>query len=490
MKGSHSRRNRSAGKDSVAVADDLIRQVSESVVARSTGRRARGQIAVPPAPTLVRAPEPPAPPMPPAPPVPAEPVRYEAPVLKAPEAPVQPAPPKNDPPAVQRPPKAAEESGRQKKPALAIFCYLEPECAIGKYIEQIAPLLAERGIAVHIFSRHPFKNFSAGIKVHELGLCDGPDILASTSEYTLRALSAFLTEFSAESAHVSLLGFEWSSVRALLELSRTKRPAVLLSLHSLECQRSDLSSEMSRKIQELEIEGLRIATSILTHDSAAAEAALKRVPDCKARLAPATQRFAIEDFSSGLDAGAVKARFNVGPIDPTILYVGNFDDRHGPELLMKAVPAIVKNHPQARFIFIGDGPAMWPMRVHARYLLLEHVVRFPGHLSGKALHELIEAADVICVPSRERTGDWIIHAAWAAKRPVLTTHAMGQDLKHEENAVLVYPNEGSVVWGVERILFDEGLRKKLAANGHQKLLENSGWGRTAAQIADLMGVNK
>ena len=498
MKGTKGR-NRAVNK--TGVADDLIRQVSESVVARSTRRRNRPMDQPAESPEL-RAPVPVT--TPDATPAveiqetpkevaiitlpPGLPIASTAIVEAVPVAPVQrietPAV-AEPPPSVKAPPAAPFVSSG--KGALAMFCYLEPDCAIGQYIAQTAPLLAERGVPVHIFSRHPFNCAAPGVNVHSVGLCEDSDLLASVNEFTLRALNAFTAEFGANSS-VSVLGYEWSSVKALLELSRSRKAPVMLSLHSLESQRSDLSSDLSRKIQELEIEGLQCAGTVLVHSNEAADAAGKRMPECRAKLVQAAARFPVEDFCSGLDAGEVKARYQIGPIDPTILFVGNFDEAHGPDVLMKAAPAIIKNHPQSRFILVGDGPLLWPMRVHARYLLLEHAVRFLGHVEGKPLRELIEACDVICVPSRQRTEDWPILAAFAAKRPVMTTHPMaGSWLKHEQDSVHVYPQENSCVWGIERILFDEDLRKKLAANGHQKVLESHGWSRAAAQLETLIG---
>src|SRR4029079_6689864 len=99
-----------------------------------------------------------------------------------------------------------------------------------------------------------------------------------------------------------------------------------------------------------------------------------------------------------------------------ILFIGELDDRHGPDALIKSVPTILKNHKQARFVFVGDGALQWPLRVHARYLLLEHAVRIVGHLSGDPLYDLIQSCDIVCVPSRAKTDDWPVLAAWAAKR--------------------------------------------------------------------------
>src|SRR5262249_35783298 len=152
----------------------------------------------------------------------------------------------------------------------------------------------------------------------------------------------------------------------------------------------------------------------------------------------------------------------VGPVDPTILYVGDFDERYGPDLLVKAMPAVLKNHPQTRLIVVGEGALYWRLRVFTRYLLLEHAGRFPADVRGQAMGELVQAADVIAVPSREATPWWPFLAGWAARRPVVATHnAAPTMLEHEKNSVLVYPSENSLVWGIERILYDAELGRTI-----------------------------
>ena len=184
-------------------------------------------------------------------------------------------------------------------------------------------------------------------------------------------------------------------------------------------------------------------------------------------------------------------------MDPTILFIGELDERHGPDILMKSVPAVLKNHPQARFVFVGDGTLLWPLRVYTRYLLLEHAVRFAGHMEGQPLRELIQAADIVAVPSREQIGEWQVLAAWAAGRAVVATHNVGGAtaslpcvalLEHERDGVLVYPHESSLVWGLERMLYDHALRKNAGLNGKRKLLARFGQASAARQIEELMGV--
>jgi glycosyltransferase involved in cell wall biosynthesis len=156
---------------------------------------------------------------------------------------------------------------------------------------------------------------------------------------------------------------------------------------------------------------------------------------------------------------------------------------------VKALPAVLKNNKQARLIIVGDGSLYWPLRVYARYLLLEHAVRLAGNVEGQALYELIQAADVIAVPSRESTPWWPILAAWAAHRPVVASHEAALGLvEHEQDSVLFYPNENSCVWGIERVLFDPGLGRAIARKGRRKLEERFGWNAVAAQVEELMNV--
>ena len=132
------------------------------------------------------------------------------------------------------------------------------------------------------------------------------------------------------------------------------------------------------------------------------------------------------------------------------------------------------------------------MRVIARYLCLEHAVRLIGDLTGQPLNDLIQAADIVAVPSRVQTEWWPILAAWAAGKPVVTTHAMegALQLQHEINAILAYPHESSIVWGIERLLFNWDLATKIAANGHQLLQERHGFSAVAAQVDEILGLSQ
>lgn len=381
--------------------------------------------------------------------------------------------------------KAADEV----RPALAVFCWERPDTPVGQAVLQTVAALAQRRTTVHLFSP-----FASGLTIpdlhnHPVGEVEGDDLFARVQEFTSRAANAFLHQFPGGSPQVTLMGYEWSGAGPLGLLRGLKNNRTVFSLRSLERQRSDMTSDISKRINEVECSTLRESQVILVQEPAAAEVARFWVPECAARVTAARQPFPIEHFNSGIDAGQVKARFQVGPVDPTILFVGDFSDRYGPDLLVKAMPAILRNHPQARLILVGDGASYWTLRVYSRYLLLDHAIRFPGSVVGQAMNELVESADIVALPSREATPWWPIQAAWAAKRPVVATHHAAPGLlQHERDSVLVYPVEQSLVWGIERLLYDPDFSVALGQHGREKLEERFGWNNVAEQIEQLMGI--
>ena len=60
-------------------------------------------------------------------------------------------------------------------------------------------------------------------------------------------------------------------------------------------------------------------------------------------------------------------------------------------------------------------------------------------------------------------------------------------LEHEQDSVLVYPSENSLVWGIERVLYDAELRQDTRRKrARQKLEERFGWNALAEQVEELL----
>ena len=102
-----------------------------------------------------------------------------------------------------------------------------------------------------------------------------------------------------------------------------------------------MSSPLSKDIQEIERLGLRQSDAILVHNAGSDPLVRQLAPESSARIVPAVRPFPMDDFTGLKDAGEIKASYQIGPVDPLRLFVGNFDHRHGADIMVKAAPAIL-----------------------------------------------------------------------------------------------------------------------------------------------------
>ncbi|MEI6233731.1 MAG: glycosyltransferase family 4 protein [Planctomycetota bacterium] len=373
------------------------------------------------------------------------------------------------------------------KKTVAIFCYQDPGSAVGRFALESARLLAGRGHLVHVFSRLVAECTEPGVVTHVVGDGGESDLIGRVRSYTLRACAKFNADLPADIIAPALVGCEWSSIPVLEILSASRKLSALLCLQTMERQRSDMRTSLSRQIEALEIQGIQLATHVLVAGGFAVESARRLVPDCATKITAFADVFPVASFQKPLDAGAIKARFQIGPVDPTLLCIGVLDEDHGADLLIKAVPAVLKKNKQARFIFVGDGPLFWTLRIYSRYLNLDHAVRVVGHMEGDALNELIQAADVIVAPSRRQTERWPILAGWSAGKAVVASHETAAELiEHEQNGVLIYPLADSCSWAVERIFSDPFLWGRIRDNGKLKVTGEFSESARANQLENMV----
>ncbi len=369
---------------------------------------------------------------------------------------------------------------------VAIVCKEHPQSPLGHWVASEAREMVAQGMNVRLYCALAFDDLSDAVTVQAVGVDPSINPVAQATDFGQRVAAAFEQDCKHDSSTWAVLAHEWSCVPALVALRTLGTRTHALSLHSVERQRSDMSEPISESIEQIEILGVERADVVMLHDPYTRSFLSNASEDQEDKLVLIRPPFPIEEFQSSLDPGRVKARFQVGPVDPTLLFIGDADRAHGPDILMKAFPAIRKVYPQARAVFVGEGPMLWPLRVQSRYMLQDHAVRIVGHLEGQALRDLIAASDVIVVPSRERTENWQILAGWAARKPVVATHEVATGLGiHERNSILIFPHESSCVWGIGRVLGDAQLATKVGYEGHRDLEHHYGWAGVVTQIRNV-----
>ncbi|HYI24240.1 MAG TPA: glycosyltransferase family 4 protein [Thermomicrobiales bacterium] len=153
---------------------------------------------------------------------------------------------------------------------------------------------------------------------------------------------------------------------------------------------------------------------------------------------------------------------------PRILFVGRFEEsRKGFRYLIRAMPLVRQQYPNAKLIVIGSGRPEKFTNLMERYGVDN--VEFQGFVSQEDKARYYASADVCCVPSTgNESFGYVIVEPMAAGRPVVATNIPGYAsvATSGKDAVLVEPRDPqALALGIVRVLADRELRAQLCEAG-------------------------
>lgn len=135
-----------------------------------------------------------------------------------------------------------------------------------------------------------------------------------------------------------------------------------------------------------------------------------------------------QQFQPGHRDEALRTSWGVDPGTPVVLYVGRIAAEKNLELAVQTFEAISQRVPQARYVWVGDGPARAALQAaHPEYI-------FAGMQRGLALARHMASADLFPFPSLSETFGNVILEALAAGLPVVA-YAEGAAREHVRNGI-------------------------------------------------------
>lgn len=166
--------------------------------------------------------------------------------------------------------------------------------------------------------------------------------------------------------------------------------------------------------------------------------------------------------------------------------IGRLSPVKGQEVLLKAVPSIVKGFPKARILLIGDGPDEQRLRELVLELDIEKNVVLAKSVDDTK--EALSIMDVFVLPSiKEGLGLSLIEAM-ACGRPCVASRIGGIENVIEEGKTGLFFTPGDaeeLAVAVKRILTDRLLRDILSKNGREKASKYFDIGKMATKMEML-----
>ena len=205
------------------------------------------------------------------------------------------------------------------------------------------------------------------------------------------------------------------------------------------------------------------------------------------------------DHFSPQDAVELRAELGLAQ-KKVIVSVGRLVHRKGQDVLIEAMPAIMKEIPDAHILMIGEGPYRSYLQNRAKALGIQERVTFIGRIQYADLPRYICVGDIFVMPSRSRLagleveGLGIVYLeASACGLPVIAGNSGGAPdavLEGETGLVVDGTNKADVAAVVIELLLDAQRCKAMGLRGRQWIIQEWRWDIWAARFAQLLKVNQ
>ena len=155
------------------------------------------------------------------------------------------------------------------------------------------------------------------------------------------------------------------------------------------------------------------------------------------------------------------------PNQPVILFVGSNMYRKGVPDLIKAATGVIKKHPKAKFVIVGNDKSIELLKRLCSALRVDQNFEFAGWRSQEDLLGYYQQATVFAMPSLTEALGVAFLEAMAAGVPVIGTDVGGipEIIQHGFNGLLVpVKSPLFITEAINQLLADDSLRKRLAKN--------------------------
>ena len=191
----------------------------------------------------------------------------------------------------------------------------------------------------------------------------------------------------------------------------------------------------------------------------------------------------IEVVSNGLDlsrysiAGRKEFRDKYGlGSAPVIMHGGRLSFEKRPDGVIKAMPFVLKEVPDAKLVIVGKGPAKKSLEALVEKMGLQKSVIFTGYVSDEEFPKAYAAADVLALNSPVETQSLIVLEAFATGVPVVGANAgaIPDAVIPGENGFLFETDDSeAMAQYLVRILTETALREKLTEGSLKTASEHS-----------------
>ena len=190
----------------------------------------------------------------------------------------------------------------------------------------------------------------------------------------------------------------------------------------------------------------------------------------------------------GQEVERLRTELAIEPHHKVVLYSGTFERYQGLTLLLKAVPRVLAEVPDAVFVLVGvDGEHAGARIEKIAHEIPGHRLRLVSRQPRERIPTYFALAEVLVSP-RVYGGNLPLKVFdyLAAGRPIVATDiASHRSVLNEERAILVPPDSDALARAIIRVLQQPEVARSMALAGTEFATRRLGSGRFVGSVAEL-----
>lgn len=195
--------------------------------------------------------------------------------------------------------------------------------------------------------------------------------------------------------------------------------------------------------------------------------------------------------SSAIPSGHAEPVLTAEAEGPRIVYTGTLETYQGLDLLIRAMPHILPEWPDAQLILVGGTASqIAAMNRLAQQVGVIHACRFTGILPKDQAQSYVHSADVLVSPRLRGTNTPLKIYEWLTSGvPIVATNIWSHaQILDEHVSVLVEPDPLALAEGMLTVLRDPALAEQLTAAAQSLYRQRYSRSVYERKIRDLLGV--
>lgn len=188
-------------------------------------------------------------------------------------------------------------------------------------------------------------------------------------------------------------------------------------------------------------------------------------------------------FDPSISGEKIRTELGLQPEQPLIGKIGVIRGWKGHNYFLEAVPLVLEQFPDAKFIIVGAGPGYEEIKERSRAPEIKGAVTVMGHRED--IPEIIAAMNILVLASFAGEGtSQVIPQAFAMKTPVVATRggSIAELFRDGERGVLADIKSGrSLADGIVKILKNPEWAEELAKNAFDYCRKELTWDRKMDQ---------